>query len=77
MYDKYNKVTPFTQNSDLPKHKGVLLSNTTSGSIFFHANSALGGTVLGGLSFSGPGFHVLPIELARVTQLTGTGYLLN
>jgi hypothetical protein len=76
MYDKYNKARPFSLNADLPVHKGILLTHTTTGSATVEFNNSAGGTFSGTVNFA-TGLNILPVEVHRVTALTGTGYLLN
>ena len=76
MYDKYNKARPFTINSTLPTHKGIYLTHTSAGSAPVEFFNASGGTFSGSINFLSGTFNIFPIEVNKVTALTGTGYLL-
>lgn len=77
MYDKYNKARPFAIDSKLPPHKGILLTHNSAGGATCHFWNSTGGTFIGNVFFPSGTFNILPIEVSRVTALTGTGYLLN
>jgi hypothetical protein len=81
MYDKYNKIYPINVGTVLPKHKGMYLVTTAAatGHMAFQGYGATGGTLAGcGLTLASTSYTIFPIELYKVTSLTGlTGWLLN
>ena len=80
MYDKYNSLTPFTVGTTkLPKHKGILVSNTVAANTLLATQILTSSGTTGNASFAMPSsFSILPVEVYSVTNLNGmTAWLLN
>jgi hypothetical protein len=81
MYDKYFNALQFTLGANLPKHKGILFSGATAGTVGSAAvrvfNNAGGSASASFLINSSP--YILPIQLVAVTSLPGgmTAWYLN
>jgi hypothetical protein len=76
MYDKYSKAAPITTGSKIPTHKGILFSNSNSGSpsgVTMHFYRATGGTFSTLIQIAPSGSMLLPIEVHTLPNALPSG----